>query len=56
MLAIMPDGERTASIRLIVCLIYEQLGRRVTQLDYLIALGTHQPMSESAIERLVCVG
>ena len=34
-------------------LLYEELGSRVERLDYLIALGTHQPMSEEAIDRLV---
>src|SRR5258708_19313377 len=52
-LVIIPDGTRSAPIPLIFRLLYEQLGRRVTQLDYLIALGTHPPMTEEAIERLV---
>jgi nickel-dependent lactate racemase len=54
-LFIIPDGTRTAPIPLIFRLLYEQLGRRVAQLDYLIALGTHPPMSEEAIDRLVGV-
>ena len=52
-LAIIPDGTRTAPIPLLFRLLYEQLGRRVARLDYLIALGTHPPMSEEAIGRLV---
>jgi nickel-dependent lactate racemase len=36
-------------------LLYRELGARVAQLDYLIALGTHPPMSESAIDQLVGV-
>src|SRR5262249_55021403 len=36
-------------------LLYERLGARVERLDYLIALGTHPPMPEDAIERLVGV-
>ncbi len=36
-------------------LLYEQIGQRVARLDYLIALGTHQPMSEEAISKLVGV-
>jgi nickel-dependent lactate racemase len=36
-------------------LLYEQIGRRVTRLDYLIALGTHPPMAGDAIDRLVGV-
>jgi lactate racemase len=52
-LVIIPDGTRTAPIPLLFRLLYEQIGRRVGRLDYLIALGTHQPMSEDKIDRLV---
>src|SRR5205085_1542603 len=34
-------------------LLYELWGQRVARLDYLIALGTHPPMSQEAISRLV---
>ena len=54
-LVIIPDGTRTAPIPLFFRLLYEQLGRRVAQLDFLIALGTHPPMSDDAIGRLVGV-
>jgi nickel-dependent lactate racemase len=54
-LVIIPDSTRTAPIPLLFRLLYEQLGQRVARLDYLIALGTHQPMSEEAISRLVGV-
>ena len=54
-LVIIPDGTRTAPIPLMFRLLYENLGRRVAQLDYLIALGTHQPMTEDAVDRLVGV-
>jgi nickel-dependent lactate racemase len=54
-LMIIPDGTRTAPIPLVFRLLYEQIGRRVARLDYLIALGTHQPMSNDAIDRLVGV-
>jgi nickel-dependent lactate racemase len=54
-LVIIPDGTRTAPIPLLFRLLYEQIGRRVARLDYLIALGTHPPMSEAAIEQLVGV-
>src|SRR5438309_8459203 len=54
-LVIVPDGTRTAPIPLIFRLLYEQLGRRVAQLDYLIALGTHPPMSDEAVDQLVGV-
>jgi nickel-dependent lactate racemase len=52
-LVIIPDGTRTAPISLIFRLLYEQLGPRVARLDYLIALGTHPPMTGEAIDRLV---
>jgi nickel-dependent lactate racemase len=52
-LMIIPDGTRTAPISMLFRLLYEQIGRRVARLDYLIALGTHQPMSDDAINRLV---
>jgi nickel-dependent lactate racemase len=52
-LVIIPDGTRTAPIPLMFRLLYEQLGRRVAQLDYLIALGTHPHMSQEAIDLLV---
>ena len=54
-LVIIPDGTRTAPIPLIFRLLYEQIGGRAAQLDYLIALGTHPPMSEEAIDHLVGV-
>src|SRR3954451_18996716 len=54
-LVIIPDGTRTAPIPLMFRLLYEQIGRRVARLDYLIALGTHPPMPEEAIDHLVGV-
>lgn len=52
-LIIIPDGTRTAPIPLMFRLFNEIIGKRVAKLDYLIALGTHQPMSEEAINNLV---
>jgi nickel-dependent lactate racemase len=52
-LVIIPDGTRTAPIPLFFRLLIEQLGRRAAQLDYLIALGTHPPLSPEAIDHLV---
>jgi nickel-dependent lactate racemase len=54
-LIIIPDGTRTAPVPLMFRLFHECLGGTVSALDYLIALGTHQPMSEEAINRLVGV-
>ena len=54
-LVIIPDGTRTAPIPLFFRLLYEQIGHRAAQLDYLIALGTHPPMPDEAVDRLVGV-
>ena len=54
-LAIIPDHTRTAPIPLFFRLFHELLGGRVAALDYLVALGTHQPMSEGALNSLVGV-
>ena len=53
MLAIIPDGTRTAPVPLLFRLFGELLGGRVAALDYLVALGTHQPMDDAALSRLV---
>ncbi len=52
-LVIVPDSTRTAPIPLFFRILYELLGGEVAQLDYLIALGTHRPMEEDGISRLV---
>jgi nickel-dependent lactate racemase len=54
-LVILPDGTRTAPIPLLFRLFHEVLWGRVAALDYLVALGTHRPMSEEALNRLVGV-
>ena len=52
-LLIIPDGTRTAPIGLMFKLLHRQIGAVAAKLDILVALGTHQPMSEVAIcERL----
>ena len=48
-LAIVPDGTRTAPVGIVFKALFAQIGEAATQLDILIALGTHQPMSEEAI-------
>jgi len=52
-LIIIPDGTRTAPIPQMFRLFFDVLGDTVSALDYLIALGTHQPMSEEAINQHV---
>jgi nickel-dependent lactate racemase len=54
-LILIPDRTRTAPIPLMFRLFFELLHGRVKALDYLIALGTHQPLSETAINQLVGV-
>jgi lactate racemase len=52
-LLIVPDGTRTAPVGLLFQTIHRQIGSATRNLDVLIALGTHQPMSDAAIcERL----
>ena len=45
----MPDGTRTAPVGLLFQTLHRQLAEVTGALDVLIALGTHQPMSEQAI-------
>jgi nickel-dependent lactate racemase len=52
-LVIIPDGTRTAPTSLLFRLFHELLGEQVAALDYLVALGTHQPMDDAALSRLV---
>lgn len=55
LLVVIPDLTRSAPIPLMFRLLYKTLGERVSRLDYLVALGTHQPLNEEAITRLVGV-
>src|SRR6188768_2183586 len=48
-LVIVPDGTRTAPVGLLFKTLFSQIGDVTTEFDILIALGTHQPMSEAAI-------
>ncbi|RME85603.1 MAG: DUF2088 domain-containing protein, partial [Caldilineae bacterium] len=50
-IVIIPDGTRSGPVDLLFRLLHEILGNEVAALDFLIALGTHQPMSEDAILR-----
>ncbi len=54
-LTIIPDATRTAPVPMMFRLLHEYLGHSAASLDFLIALGTHQPMSEDAINSLVGV-
>lgn len=50
-LLIVPDATRTAPIGLLFRVIHDLIGRESRQLDVMVALGTHPPMSEAAIRR-----
>ena len=50
-LVIIPDGTRTMPMPLMFELLERQLGPRVAALDYLVALGTHSPMSDAQLSR-----
>lgn len=52
-LIIIPDGTRTMPMPLMFRLFEELLAPRATALDYLVALGTHQPMSDAQLSKLV---
>lgn len=52
-LVIIPDGTRTAPVPFFFRLFHELLEGKAAALDYLVALGTHPPMSEGALNRLV---
>ena len=48
-LLIVPDATRTCPLDIFFEGIFDQIGAVVAALDVMIALGTHQPMSEEAI-------
>jgi len=52
-LVLIPDGTRTMPMPLIWDAIEAAAGSRVAALDYLVALGTHQPMTDEQLSRLV---
>ena len=53
LLVIIPDGTRTMPMPMMFSAIEEEAGSRVAALDYLVALGTHQPMQDSQLSRLI---
>ena len=48
-LLVVPDATRSAPIGLLFKTIFEHIGAKVKNLDVMIALGTHPPMSEAQI-------
>ena len=51
-LLITPDATRSAPLPLMFRVFHDLIGDKVATLDYLVALGTHQPMDEAALNRL----
>jgi nickel-dependent lactate racemase len=54
-LAVIPDHTRTCPLPQVMRLLHQELRPRVGRLDALVALGTHPPMSEEQIDRLLGV-
>jgi nickel-dependent lactate racemase len=52
-LVLIPDGTRTVPTPMMFQLFQDILVGRVAALDYLVALGTHQPMNDAALSQLV---
>jgi nickel-dependent lactate racemase len=52
-LILIPDGTRTMPMPLMFDLFQELLAPRAAARDYLVALGTHQPMSDAQLSKLV---
>ena len=48
-LLIVPDGTRTCPLDIMFTGVFDQIGGVTAALDVMIALGTHQPMSEEAM-------
>ena len=51
-LVLIPDGTRTMPMPLIFDILDQELGGRTASLDFLVALGTHPPMSDIELTRL----
>ena len=52
-LVLIPDGTRTMPMPLMFETLERELGERVAALDYLVALGTHTPMTDVQLSRHV---
>ena len=52
-LVLIPDGTRTMPMPAVFDLLEQELVPRVAALDYLVALGTHQPMSDAQLGKMV---
>jgi len=52
-LVLIPDGTRTMPMPLMFSIFEKLLRPRVNALDYLVALGTHPPMSDAQLSKLI---
>lgn len=52
-LVLIPDGTRTMPMPLMFEIIQDCLSLKAAKLDFLVALGTHQPMSDAQLSQLV---
>src|SRR5579863_2650507 len=52
-LVLIPDGTRTMPMPLLFGILEHELGPRVRSLDFLVALGTHSPMSDAQLSGLI---
>lgn len=52
---LIPDSTRTIDLTRLVPTVLDELGRRGCTVELLVALGTHQPMSEAAIGAMIGV-
>ncbi len=52
-LFIIPDGTRTMPMDLMFPLFQQALAGRVAVLDFLVALGTHQPMTDEQLTKMI---
>jgi nickel-dependent lactate racemase len=48
-LVLTPDGTRTAPLPFMVRILAETVGVRAARMDFMVALGTHQPLSDPAL-------
>ncbi len=52
-LVLIPDHTRSCPLPMLFRAVVDILGKRVSKLDFLIALGTHQPMDDEAVNKLL---
>jgi len=53
LLVLIPDATRTMPMALMFEALSDAIGPRAAALDFLVALGTHQPMSDKQLSRMV---